>query len=51
MSMAMPVERLAEVQFAFPTVTEGVAMAAQKVCRQLGVGEFPLMWSNLGHEE
>jgi pyruvate/2-oxoglutarate dehydrogenase complex dihydrolipoamide dehydrogenase (E3) component len=51
MSTAMTVERLAEIQFAFPTVTEGVAMAAQRACREMGIGEFPTMWSQLGHEE
>jgi pyruvate/2-oxoglutarate dehydrogenase complex dihydrolipoamide dehydrogenase (E3) component len=49
MSTAMTVEKLAEMQFAFPTVTEGVAMAARMACRELGVGEFPTMWSQLGH--
>jgi pyruvate/2-oxoglutarate dehydrogenase complex dihydrolipoamide dehydrogenase (E3) component len=51
MSTAMTVEQLAEMQFAFPTVTEGVGMAAQRACRALGGGEFPVTWSYLGHEK
>ena len=33
MSAGMSVEQLAEMQFAYPTFTEAVSMAAQKVCR------------------
>jgi pyruvate/2-oxoglutarate dehydrogenase complex dihydrolipoamide dehydrogenase (E3) component len=47
----MNVEQLAEVQFAFPTFTEAVSMAAQKVCRTIGVGRFPPAWSYLGPHE
>jgi pyruvate/2-oxoglutarate dehydrogenase complex dihydrolipoamide dehydrogenase (E3) component len=47
----MNVERLAEMQFAFPTFTEAVSMAAQKVCRTIGIGQFPPAWSYLGSEE
>jgi hypothetical protein len=47
----MTVERLAEMQFAFPTFTEAVSMAAQKVCREIGTGQFPAVWSYLGSEE
>ena len=32
MCAGMDVERLAEMQFAFPTFTEGVSMPAQKLC-------------------
>jgi pyruvate/2-oxoglutarate dehydrogenase complex dihydrolipoamide dehydrogenase (E3) component len=51
MSAGMNVEQLAEIQFAFPTFTEGISMASQKVCRSLGVGHFPPAWSFLGDEE
>jgi pyruvate/2-oxoglutarate dehydrogenase complex dihydrolipoamide dehydrogenase (E3) component len=47
----MTVEQLAELQLAYPTFTEGVPMAAQKICRSLGVGRFPHVWSYLGGEE
>lgn len=48
MSAGMLVEQLAEMQFAFPTFTEGVSMAAQKICRSVGIGQFPPAWSYLG---
>lgn len=51
MSAGMSVEQLAEMQFAFPTFTEAVSMAAQKVCRSLGIGRFPPAWSDLGRQE
>jgi hypothetical protein len=28
--------------------TEGVSMAAKKICRTLGIGLFPQAWSYLG---
>ena len=48
MVAGMTVERVAELQLAFPTFTEGVSMAAQKICRSLGIGQFPQVWSYLG---
>jgi pyruvate/2-oxoglutarate dehydrogenase complex dihydrolipoamide dehydrogenase (E3) component len=51
MSAGMSVERLAEMQFASPTFTEAVSMAAQKVCRRLGIGQFPPAWSYLGGDQ
>jgi pyruvate/2-oxoglutarate dehydrogenase complex dihydrolipoamide dehydrogenase (E3) component len=48
MRAGMKVEQLAEMQFAFPTFTEGVSMAAQKACRTIGIGRFPPAWSYLG---
>ena len=51
MSAGMSVERLAEIQFAFPTFTEAVSMAAQKACRTIGIGRFPPAWSYLGSDE
>ena len=32
------------------TFTEGVSMAAQKVCRAIGTGHFPTAWSYLGEQ-
>ena len=51
MAAGMTVEQVAELQFAFPTFTEGVSMAAQKICRSIGIGSFPQAWSYLGSEE
>ena len=31
--------------------TVAVRMAAQKICRTLGIGSFPQMWSYLGPED
>ena len=30
---------------------EGVSMAAQKICRTLGIGRFPQVWSYLGPDD
>jgi pyruvate/2-oxoglutarate dehydrogenase complex dihydrolipoamide dehydrogenase (E3) component len=46
MSGGMTVDKLADMQFAYPTYTEAVSMAAQKVCRGIGTGYFPLAWSH-----
>ncbi len=51
MAAGMTVEQVAELQFAYPTFTEGVSMAAQKICRKLGIGHFPQVWSFLGVDE
>ncbi len=51
MDAGMTVERIAELQFAFPTFTEAVSMAAQKICRSIGVGRFPRVWSDLESED
>ncbi len=50
MAAGMTVEQVAELQLAFPTFTEGVSMAAQKICRTIGIGRFPQVWSYLGSE-
>ena len=50
MAAGMTVEQVAELQLAYPTFTEGVSMAAQKICRTLGIGQFPQSWSYLGTE-
>ena len=51
MRAGMNVEQLAEMQFAYPTFTEAVSMAAQKLCRDIGIGHFPPAWSYLGSQE
>ncbi len=51
MAAGMTVEQVAELQLAYPTFTEGVSMAAQKICRAIGIGGFPQVWSYLGSEE
>jgi pyruvate/2-oxoglutarate dehydrogenase complex dihydrolipoamide dehydrogenase (E3) component len=51
MVAGMTVERIAELQLAFPTFTEAVSMAAQKICRTLGIGRFPRAWSYLGSDD
>jgi pyruvate/2-oxoglutarate dehydrogenase complex dihydrolipoamide dehydrogenase (E3) component len=51
MAAGLTVQQVAELQLAFPTFTEGVSMAAQKICRAIGIGHFPQAWSYLGGEE
>lgn len=41
MSAGMTVEQLANMQFAYPTFTEAISMAAQKACRAIGTGTHP----------
>ena len=41
MAAGLRVEQVAELQLAFPTFTEAVSVAAQKICRAIGVGSFP----------
>jgi pyruvate/2-oxoglutarate dehydrogenase complex dihydrolipoamide dehydrogenase (E3) component len=51
MAAGLTIERVAELQLAYPTFTEGVSMAAQMICRTLGIGNFPQAWSYLGPED
>ena len=51
MAASLTVEQIAELQLAFPTFTEAVSMAAQKICRTLDIGNFPQSWSYLGTGE
>jgi Pyridine nucleotide-disulphide oxidoreductase, dimerisation domain len=51
MAAGMTVEQVAELQLAYPTFTEAVSMAAQKICRTIGIGRFPQAWSYLGGDE
>jgi dihydrolipoamide dehydrogenase len=47
MAAGMRIEDVAELQFAFPTFTEGVGQAAQMVVNQLGIRPMPHLWSSL----
>lgn len=47
MSAGMRVEDVAELQFAFPTFSEGVSQAAQTIVNELGVRPMPHLWSSL----
>jgi pyruvate/2-oxoglutarate dehydrogenase complex dihydrolipoamide dehydrogenase (E3) component len=51
MAANMHIEQISDLQGAYPTFTEAVSMAAQKVCRRIGVGRFPQVWSHLGSED
>ncbi len=51
MTADMTVEQVAVIPFAFPTFTEAVGMAAQMICRELGVGQFPQVWSVLNPDQ
>jgi pyruvate/2-oxoglutarate dehydrogenase complex dihydrolipoamide dehydrogenase (E3) component len=51
MAAGMTVRQVAELQLAYPTFTEGISMAAQKICRSLRIGHFPQAWSYLGPDE
>jgi len=47
MASDMRVEQLAELQLAYPTFTEAVGMAAQKLVRELGLAPMPQLWSDI----
>jgi pyruvate/2-oxoglutarate dehydrogenase complex dihydrolipoamide dehydrogenase (E3) component len=47
MAAGMRIEDVAELQFAFPTFTEGVSQAAQMIVGQLGVRPTTQLWSSL----
>ena len=51
MAAGLTIDQVAELQLAFPTFTEAVCMAAQKICWSLGVGRFPQVWSYLGPDD
>ena len=48
MAARMRIEQVAELQFAFPTFTEGVSQAAQVVVNQLSGRPARHLWSSLG---
>jgi pyruvate/2-oxoglutarate dehydrogenase complex dihydrolipoamide dehydrogenase (E3) component len=50
MTANLTVDQVVAIPFAFPTFTEAVGMAALMICRDLGIGEFPQVWSTLGPE-
>jgi pyruvate/2-oxoglutarate dehydrogenase complex dihydrolipoamide dehydrogenase (E3) component len=47
MASGMRVEQLAELQLAYPTFTEAVGLAAQKLVRDLGLAPLPQLWSDI----
>jgi dihydrolipoamide dehydrogenase len=47
MAAGTRIEEVAELQYAFPTFTEGVHQAAQMIVRDLGVRTMPQLWSSL----
>jgi dihydrolipoamide dehydrogenase len=47
MAAGMPIEKVAEMQLAYPTFTEGVSMAAEMLAGQLGVRPTHRLWSSL----
>ena len=47
MASGMKVEQVAELQLAYPTFTEAVGMAAQKLVRELGLAPLPQLWSDI----
>jgi hypothetical protein len=47
MAAGMRIEEVAELQFAFPTFTEGVSQAAQMLVRELGIRPMPQLWSSM----
>jgi pyruvate/2-oxoglutarate dehydrogenase complex dihydrolipoamide dehydrogenase (E3) component len=47
MASGMRVEQVAELQLAYPTLTEAVGMAAQKLVRELGLAPLPQLWSDI----
>lgn len=47
MTAGMRIEDVAELQFAFPTFSEGVSLAAQMIVNQLGIRPMPHLWSSL----
>jgi pyruvate/2-oxoglutarate dehydrogenase complex dihydrolipoamide dehydrogenase (E3) component len=47
MASGMRVEQVAELQLAYPTFTEAVGMAAQKLVREPGLASLPQLWSDI----
>jgi hypothetical protein len=48
MAAEMPVERLAEVEFAYPTFTSIVGLAARQVVHGLRLGTDAAAWEAMG---
>jgi hypothetical protein len=47
MAANMRVEQIAELQPAFPTFTEGVQQAAQRIVRELNIAPQPAFWDSV----
>jgi pyruvate/2-oxoglutarate dehydrogenase complex dihydrolipoamide dehydrogenase (E3) component len=47
MAANLRVEQIADMQFAFPTFTEAIGLAAQAIVRDLGIAPLPPSWSDL----
>jgi pyruvate/2-oxoglutarate dehydrogenase complex dihydrolipoamide dehydrogenase (E3) component len=47
MAGGMRVEQVAQLQLAYPTFTEVVGMAAQKLVCELGLALLPQLWSDI----
>ncbi len=47
MASGMRVEKVAELQLAYPNFTEAVGMAVQKLVRELGLAPLPQLWSDI----
>ena len=48
MAAGMPVERLAEIEFAYPTFTSIVGLAARQVVHALRLGSEEAAWEAMG---
>jgi pyruvate/2-oxoglutarate dehydrogenase complex dihydrolipoamide dehydrogenase (E3) component len=44
MAANMRIEQLADIQLAFPTFTEALGLAAQKLVRDMGIARIPQFW-------
>src|SRR5215467_2003140 len=51
MAGGMRVEQVAGLQLAYPSFTEAVGMAAQKLVRELGLAPLPELWSDITSPE
>ena len=47
MAAGMRIEQLAELQLAYPTVTEALGMAARRLVRELGVVPMAPSWDDM----
>jgi len=47
MAANLRIEQVAELQPAFPTFTEGITIAAEKIVRQMGIAALAPSWSEI----
>jgi hypothetical protein len=47
MAANLRIEQIAEMQPAFPTFTEGITIAAEKIVRQMGIAALAPSWSEI----